>query len=117
MRRQPLYGGDAPAEFGHGLGLHRDVYIEPINEHDAFFNEHHHDPYKEHMPEGPTEVPYLIDHTGHVEVIGADHHLDHHLEHQLDHQLDHHVDEHIAHHDLMDTTLAGIEEMPRYFLQ
>ena len=50
-------------------GMHRDVFIEPIDEHDdAFFNVHHHDPYKQHMPEGPTAIPFRFDHHGHAQV-------------------------------------------------
>ena len=113
------YGGDVHEEFGTGLGIHRDVYIEPINVHDdAYFNVHHYDPYKQHMPEGPTHVPYHVDHKGHVEVMEAEDHM-HHYEDLAHHHegLVHHHEDPVRHHDTMETVLGGIQEMPRFFLQ
>ena len=72
--RHPLYAG---GEYG---GVHRDVFIEPLDEEgeDAYFNEHHFDHHRE-MPEGPLQMQYAVDHEGHVQVYGSeDHHRDLH---------------------------------------
>ena len=71
---QTVVSAPHPADKLHGM--HRDVFIEPIDvlsdEHAYLGNPHYDLPYVGE-PVGPAEVPYAVSAAGQVGVIGIDH--------------------------------------------